>query len=90
MIVCMREDDDRSILRDICIGIAYIIAVGINVYLIADQLTNGESSRQVSLWITKTGGKWRRAITIEETVQKEAGHVIWEAINTVEDAENAG
>ncbi|MDE2106029.1 MAG: hypothetical protein KGL39_52890 [Patescibacteria group bacterium] len=83
----MDEQSHRITFKDICITVCYVIAVGLNAYIIMDQVTNGQSSQDLSLWLTRTKGKLRHAVDLEQRFQKEKPYVMWEAINTVEGTE---
>ena len=78
------DNDEGSLAREIIIDSLYAIAIGINVYLIADQLTDGAVSRKVSeRWYTYKGrfGTWRNN---RRQLRKDTGRMVWQAMNIVE------
>ena len=82
------DQQDKITMRDVLVALGYVVAVALNAYLIADQITDGESSRQLSLWWLNTRAKWKQAISLEDELQKSTPHMLFEAITIVEDAQN--
>lgn len=73
---------------DVLIDVLYAVAIGINVYLIVDTLSDGQLSRSISMKARTLVGNVHYKVKHEETVRKEAGKVIWEAIDIVEGIDN--
>jgi hypothetical protein len=78
--------NENNVLVDILVALGYLFAIGVNVYMIADQITDGESSRQLSLWWTRKTASLRHAERVDKMFRQQVGAVIFEAIETVEGA----
>jgi hypothetical protein len=72
--------------RDIVMDTILIILVGIQAFIILDELSDGKLSREMSVKIAYTRARIKTYIDREEAVRKQTGSVIFDAINTVEDA----
>lgn len=62
----------------------YAVAIGINVYRIADTLSDGKVSRELSLALTRWKGQAGYKLAEYKAERKARSYVIWEAIQTVE------
>ncbi len=72
--------------RDIVMDTVLVILVGIQAFIIMDELSDGKLSREISVKIAYTRARIKNYVDREETVRKNVGSVIFDAINTVEDA----
>jgi hypothetical protein len=76
--------------RDIVMDTVLVFLVGVQIYMILDEVTDGNFSRELSVKITKNKARIKELIEIERRVQKDTGSVIFEAITTVEDNDDGG
>lgn len=75
--------------RDVIFDLIILIAVGAQVYILVDELTDGSFSREMSVKYTKTKAKIKDAIERERIIQRDTGKVIFDGITIVEDAANS-
>jgi hypothetical protein len=71
--------------RDLVMDTIIAFMVGIQIYMILDEVSDGNFSREFSVKLTKWKAKLRKAIEIEERMQRDTGATIFEAITIVED-----
>lgn len=67
--------------RDILIDGVVLILV---TYYVANELSNGEFSRELGIRIVRFKGRLQAAIERERSISRDKGRVIWDAIETVE------
>ncbi len=77
--------DRESLARTIIMDSVYVILVALVVYRTADEITNGEFSRELSLSIYHAKGRILAKLDQLRTFEREKGHVLWEAMQTVEE-----
>jgi len=70
---------------DIAIDIVIVILV---TYYVADELTDGEFSRELGVRIVKLRDSIKRGIEQRRTINKDTGRVIWDAIETLENRDD--
>lgn len=66
---------------DIAIDIVIVLLV---TYYVADELTDGEFSRELGVRIVKFRDRVRTGIEHRRSINRDTGKVIWDAIETVE------
>jgi hypothetical protein len=62
----------------------YIAAIGLCLYSVIDQLMDGQLSRELGVWLTKTKGTLRYRKRDYEQFQKDLGKMLWQASETLE------
>jgi len=67
---------------DIIIDAVILVLV---TYYVADTLSNGEFSREISIRVIKLHGNLKTRLEHRRIVSKDVGKVIWDAITTIED-----
>lgn len=75
---------ERITLRDIIMDIVIGAAVGIQIYMTLDEMTDGRFSRDLSMKVVTIKGRIKEAYDRERIVRKDTGRVIFDAITTVE------
>jgi hypothetical protein len=75
-------------IRDIAMDTIIVIAIGIQVFMVVDQITDGKLMTELSVRTTKTRAKVKGYFERERTMQRDTGRVIWDAFNIVEDGDN--
>jgi len=73
---------------DIVIAALYTLTIGVNVYIIVNELTDGALQTSVSMRLTKLRAKLSEKVKHERAVRKDFGKVLWEATTTVEESTN--
>ena len=63
-----------------------IALVGVQAFIIMDELSDGKLSRELSVKLVYYKARIRDYIDREETIRRNTGAVIFDAINTVESA----
>ena len=77
-----QEPENRA--AEVFILALYGFGIGLNVYIIVDQMTDGRLSRECSLRWQRFRGKLVGRIQHEREVKRDESKVVWEAINIVE------
>lgn len=70
-------------LYDILVDVGMIVMTLSTVYIILDQATNGESSRQLSMRGTHVYGQIRENLRREREFKRDFGRVFWQALGIV-------
>ena len=76
--------------KDVIMDTIIAFMVGVQIYMILDEVTDGNFSRELSVRTTKLRAKLERMIEIEQRVQRDTGAVIFEAISTIENDDGPG
>lgn len=83
------DDTERSsVVSDVVIDMLYAVVIGVNVYVIIDQVTDGALSRSVSLRIAHARQKASHWIHTRRQYRRDLGQVLWQATTTLEDDNN--
>lgn len=81
------DDDDRTTggtLYGLIVGALYVLAVGVQVYLVIDEVTHGALSEDVTRrWRTLIAGVNARR-RIDRAVREQTPWVLWEAHEMLE------
>lgn len=83
----MADDEEEAVVYnrgEAAIACVYAVAIGVNVYLIADQLSDGALSRALSLQFYRIRGEVRDRIRFRRSLKKDVSHMLWEAVQIVE------
>jgi hypothetical protein len=72
--------------RDVIMDVVLIALVGIQAFIIMDELSDGKLSRELSVKLVYYKARIRDYIDREETIRRNTGAVIFDAISTVEGA----
>ena len=80
------SEENGTSLHDIVIAGCYVVAIGLEAYMLLDRLTDGEFSQTCSIKFAHLRARIRRFFDIERRIQKETGAVIWEAQQVIENA----
>jgi hypothetical protein len=72
--------------RDLIMDLVLIALVGVQAFIIMDELSDGKLSRELSVKLVYYKARIRDYIDREETIRRNTGAVIFDAINTVEGA----
>lgn len=65
----------------------YGFGIGLNVYIIVDQMTDGRLTRECSLRWQRFRGAVAEKLRREQAIKRDESKVVWEAINIVEGRE---
>ena len=79
----MQKFSKRDILID---GVVLILVT----YYVANELSNGEFSRELGIRIVRFKGRIQTTIERERSISRDKGRVIWDAIEAVENRGNSG
>ena len=69
---------------DVAMAVVYSIVIALNVYLIANELTDGALSSSLSTRMAYWRQRYSEWTNQRKTVRREYGKVLWEATNIVE------
>ena len=75
-------------IRKIDIAIDAVLLLLITYY-VADELTDGEFSRELGVKIAKARSRAKQYFEERRTIRSDTGKLIWDAIETVEDRGNS-
>lgn len=82
------ERSTPDLLYGAVVGTLYILAVGIQVFLVVDEVTHGALSTQVGTWWREVTAQWRerRRVTVE--VRRQLPYVLFDAHEFVREADD--
>jgi len=79
------DDTERStVVSDILIDILYAVVIGVNVYVIVDQATDGALSRSMSLRVQRVRHRAATWAQHRKEYRRDVGHMFWQATTTLE------
>lgn len=83
------SDDEHgaSAAYGVIVGALYAIAVGVQVYAIVDELTDGDLSADLSAWWRTTTARWRHRRRLDAQVSEDLPWVLWQAHTILTDPE---
>lgn len=84
------KEEKATTVYNVTMDIILCLAVGYYFYVVMDEVTDGQFSREVSVRVTKIRGRIRTEIERNNKFRKLVGPVLFDAITTVEDAGNIG
>lgn len=76
-----RETDN---VYGVIIGVLYVVAVGVQVYVVVDELTHGALSDDVKARWGRLVARWTERRRIDTEVRNAAPWVLWEAHEILE------
>lgn len=84
----MPSDDDRGgdrvdLVYGAIVGVLYALAVGVQVYLVVDEVTGGALSDDVRARWRRLTASWHERRRIDREVREGAPHVVWAAIEAL-------
>lgn len=83
-----RPETKADLVYGAVVGTLYILAVGVQVFLVVDEVTHGALSAQVGAWWREVTAQWRERRRIETVFRAQAPWVVWDAVQLVDEARN--
>lgn len=68
----------------VIVGVLYVLAVGVQVYLVVDEVTDGALSADVKARWSRLRARWTQARRIDAEMREAAPWVLWEAYQALE------
>jgi hypothetical protein len=78
------DPQGESKLRSLVIFCLSAVGIGTNVYLLADQMSDGAFSRELSIKWTNFKAKMKKDLNYDRQLKSDTARMLWEAIQTVE------
>jgi len=72
-------DKDTDMIYGLVVGVLYVVAVGIQVWMVVDEVTDGALSTDVKARWHRATARLRDRRTLDRQVREGAPWVIWEA-----------
>lgn len=63
----------------VVVGLLYVVAVGVQVFLIVDDLTHGALSDDLGVWWRHSTARWRHHRHLDAMVRADFPYVLWAA-----------
>lgn len=82
----VNEDREGDTVYGIVIGVLYVLAVGVQVFVVVDEVTHGALSDDLKARWGLLKARIQRARRIDAEVRRDAPWVLWEAVQALEDA----
>lgn len=71
--------DRAEMVYGLVVGLLYVVGVGVQVFIVVDELTDGRLSDDLATWWRTVTARAREARRIDELVREQTPWVLWDA-----------